>query len=303
MTVPLTHLSELESLGRRVGGDRSVVAVVKAADEHVLDCVVHATQEGLIRPVLIDSAQAVATVLAGRLHESEYDVVDVADDNEAAAEGVRLVREGKASVLMKGHLSSGAFLKPVVNKETGIRTSPLLSHVMLVENPQVGRVVAVTDGGMLTVPAAEQYPALIGHAVQVMQALGEASPKVALLSAAENVIPRLPSAELQAAYTAEHADDDVVVEGPISVDLALIPAAAAEKGWQGRIQGDASIIVAPDIVAGNALAKSLALFGNGGTAGVVLGASAPIVLVSRAATAEEKYNSLALARLVQGVEK
>lgn len=296
----LSTLQELERIGGEHGGQPAVVAVVKAADEHVVDCVIRATQEGLIRPILIDSAQAVREVVAGRLPEDSYTVVDIADDTAAATEGVRLVREGEASVLMKGHLSSGAFLKPVVNKETGIRTSPVLSHVMLVENPTVGRVIAVTDGGMVTVPREQDLPAIIDHGVEVMRALGEESPKVALLSAAENVIPRLPSAELQASYAEAHRGDEIVVEGPLSIDLALVPDSAAEKGWQGRIQGDASIVVSPDIVSGNVLAKSLAMFGGGKMAGVVLGAAAPIVLVSRSSSADEKYLALVLAGIVGG---
>lgn len=298
----LNSLTDLESLLSQQGGTSVSIAVVKAADEHVLDSVVRATITGLIRPILIDDAKAITKVLDGRLAPDAYEIVDCPVDTEAAAEGVRLVREGKAGVLMKGLVSSGVFLKPVVNRETGIRTSPLLSHVMLVDNPVVGRVIAVTDGGMVTMPRAEDLDSIISHAVHVMRLLGVDNPKVALLSAAENVIPKLTSAEVQAVFAQAHVDDEVVIEGPLSVDLALMPDSAKEKGWQGRIQGDASIVVGPDIVAANVMAKSLTMFGNGLMAGIVLGAQAPIVLVSRSSSADEKYLALLLARLVGGTK-
>lgn len=296
----LHSLTDLESLISNQGSQPVNVAVVKAADEHVLDCVVRATIAGLIRPILIDSVDAIRDALGTRLSSEDFDVVDCGDDAQAAAHGVRLVREGTAGVLMKGLVSSGVFLKPVVNSQTGIRVSPVLSHVMLVDNPVVGRVIAVTDGGMVVTPGAKDYEPIIAHAVQVMRLLGVNRPKVALLSAAENVISKLASAQLQADFAAAHAADDLVIEGPLSIDLALLPQSAAEKGWRGRIRGDADVVVGPDIVSANVMVKSLAMFGGGTTAGVVLGAAAPIVLVSRSSSSEEKYLAVLLARLVGG---
>ncbi|STD06506.1 Phosphate acetyltransferase [Dermatophilus congolensis] len=274
------------------------VAVVKAADEHVLDSIIQATHKNLIHPTLIDEATSIEKTLAHRLTPDQYDLIDIAEDTHAANEGVRLARTGNADALMKGHISTGTFLKPVVDRETGIRTSPLLSHVMLVDNPTVGRIIAITDGGMVTVPREEDMMPLINHAVHIMRLLGQPHPKVALLSAAETPIPRLPSAELQTTFTTNHATNDITIEGPLSLDLALLPSHAEEKGWKGRIRGDASILLAPDIVSGNAVAKSLSMFGNGTMAGLVLGAAVPIILVSRSSSAQEKYLSIALARIL-----
>lgn len=295
-------LDELPQLVAQTRGQAGPVpiAVVKAADTHVLDAVVPAALQGLVRPILIDDEARTRELLAGRLADDTVDFVDIADDVQAAARGVELVRAGQASVLMKGLVSSSTFLKPVVNKETGIRTSPLMSHVAVVDHPSIGRPVAFTDGGMLTVPTAEQYPALVEHAALVMRALGVTTPRTALLSAAENVIPRLPSAQLQAEVSASDWAVDTVVEGPISLDLALSPESVQEKGYRGHIQGNADVVVAPDIVTANATVKALTMFGGGRMAGLVLGASAPIVLVSRSATADEKYSSLLLAALMGG---
>lgn len=300
MTIKTLAEIELLLAGRPTEAGRPHVAVVKAADEHVLDCLVHAAEAGYATPVFIDDANAIATILGDRLPADAYEIIDIADPNEAAAEGVRLVREGRCQILMKGHLTSGEFLKPVVNKETGIRTSPLLSHVALLENRDLGRLLAVTDGGMILTPTKEQYPALIEHARQVVAAIGLERPKAALLSMAEQVNPKLESSVLQGEVATEWSDERVIVEGPLSTDLALVPASVAEKGWTGKIQGDADIIVGPDIVASNAFSKSLFAFGNGLMAGLVLGASAPIVLVSRSATADEKYFSLLLAIAMGG---
>ena len=292
----ITTLAQVESLL----ADNAIVAVprvavVKAADEHAIDSVIRAAESGFVIPVFVDDKQAIIDLVAGRLAASAYEIVDISDAVSAAAAGVRLVKEGHCQILMKGHLTSGEFLKPVVNKETGIRTSPLLSHVAILENRDLGRLIALTDGGMVLTPTIEDLPPLIEHARQVMAAMGHSNPKTALLSMAETVMPKLTSSVMQAEYAASVADQESVVEGPLSVDLALVPSSAKEKGWQGRIQGDADIIVAPDIVSANAFSKALFVFGNGLMAGLVLGASAPIVLVSRSATADEKYYSLLLA--------
>ncbi|MGL5405637.1 MAG: phosphate acyltransferase [Propionibacteriaceae bacterium] len=293
----INTLAQIESLllDRSSSAELLRVAVVKAADEHAIDSVIRAAKAGFVIPVFIDDEEAIINLIDDRLPRGDYEVVNISDANMAAIEGVRLIREGRCQILMKGHLTSGEFLKPVVNKETGIRTSNLLSHVAILENRDLRRLIALTDGGMMLTPTIEDLPALIDHARQVMAAMGNNNPKTALLSMAETVMPKLASSVMQAEYAASVADQEAVVEGPLSVDLALVPRSAKEKGWQGRIQGDADIIVAPDIVSANAFSKALFVFGNGLMAGLVLGASAPIVLVSRSATADEKYYSLLLA--------
>ncbi|WP_250506572.1 phosphate acyltransferase [Bowdeniella massiliensis] len=289
----IKRLAELDHLVSRreepVG-----IAVVNACDNAVLDSLADLTAAGTIYPLLIDPSPSLPQAAAAHLAKDSYECFTVADDAESAALAVALVREGRAGALMKGHVASGVFLKAVVDRETGIRSSAVLSHVAVLEARELNRLIAVTDGGMMTVPNEEQSEAIIEHGVQVMQALGVSDPKVALLSAAETVIPRLPSAELQARLAAKDGRD-ITVEGPISLDIALIPGIAEEKDYPGAIKGDASVIVVPDIVTGNVLSKSLIYFGGGAMAGVVLGAACPIILTSRSAGAAEKRYSIELA--------
>ncbi|OKL53075.1 hypothetical protein BSZ39_11430 [Bowdeniella nasicola] len=289
----LTSLAQLDDFV--AGRDQAVgIAVVTACDDAVLTSLAQLTEAGVIRPYLVDPSDALEAKAAEHLPAGSFECLTASDDADAAAKAVALVREGKAGALMKGHVSSGTFLKAVVDRETGIRASAVLSHVAVLQAEKLGRLVAVTDGGMVTVPNAEQTEAIIDHGVAVMRALGREAPKVALLSAAETVIPRLPSAELQAELAAK-TGREYVVEGPISLDIALVPGIGAEKGYPGEISGDADVIVVPDIVTGNALSKSLIYFGGGVMAGVVLGATCPIILTSRSAGADEKRYSIELA--------
>lgn len=290
----MKQLSDLDALIER--DQPAVVVIVKAASDHVVDAVVPATQRGWIRPVFIDDGAAVREVVGDSLEPQCYDIIDEADPVAAAARGVEEVRAGRGDVLMKGTCTSGEFLKPVVNKETGIRASALLSHVAVVQARELDRLLIVTDGGMVPQPRVEDLPAIIDHARRVARVIGADPSKVGLLSAAETVIPRLESAAMQAAYAAEH----VGVEGPISLDIATVPAIAKEKRYAGDLQGDASVLVTPDIVTCNALVKSLVLFGGGAMAGVVCGASVPIVLTSRSASDTEKFASIALALAMAG---
>lgn len=292
----MQKLSEIAELLAGRDGEPTAIAIVKAASHHVLDAVVPAVENGWIYPILIDSSEAINRALNDRIQPGKYEVIDCEDPAEAAQMGVQLVREGRASCLMKGILPTGVFLKPVVNSETGIRASELLSHVAVVENESIGRLVAITDGGMVPAPTAQDLPALIEHGRLVMSKLGVQSPKVSLLSAAENVIRKLPSSVMQAEYVESAGDPNLA--GPLSLDISLVPEIAKEKGYTGPIQGDADILVAPDIVAGNALTKSLVLFGGGAMAGVICGASVPIVLTSRSASHDEKYYSIALASVM-----
>lgn len=285
----MEHLSELDSLIKRT--QPATIVIVKAASAHVVDAIIPATQRGWVRPIFIDERGAMEAVLAGALPAENYQIVDEADPVRAAARGVEIVREGGADILMKGTTSTGVFLKPVVNSTTGIRASQLLSHVAVVEAAALDRLLIFTDGGMVPQPTSTDLPAIIEHARQVADVIGAPRNKVALLSAAETVIPKLASSQMQADYAAANEG----VEGPLSLDIATVEAIAKEKGYRGDIQGDASILVAPDIVTCNSVVKSLVLFGEGAMAGVVCGARVPIVLTSRSASDTEKFASIALA--------
>lgn len=295
----MQKLSEIADILANRSGQPARIAVVKAASDHVLDAIIPAVEHSWVSPILIDDKQAILELLADRLPVEALQIIDCPDPEQAAELGVSIIREKKAEILMKGSLTTGQFLKPVVNSQTGIRASDLLSHVAILEVPTLNRLVALTDGGMVLTPTKADLPTLIEHGRQVISKLGVENPKIALLSAAETIIPKLPSSVIQNEYVQEINDPNI--SGPISIDIALMPHIATEKGYTGAVQGDADILVTPDIVTGNTVAKSMIIFGGSKMAGIICGAQVPIVLTSRSASDEEKYFSIALASLVGGI--
>lgn len=290
-------VSELQKLEKENKADKTRVAVVKAADEEVLDSIKRGLDDDIIYPVLIDDAEKLKKLLAQfDISESAVEIVDEADDKKAAEIGVKLAREEQVDVLMKGFLGTGDLLRPVVNREEGIRSSKLLSHVAVLYVSKLNRLLAITDGGMVTEPDKEQLQIVAQHGAQVMQSVGINHPKVSFLSASENVIRNYETSVWAKELTEEQREEDFTVEGPLSLDLSLIPEIAKQKGYTGKVQGDADVIVSPDITSGNSLAKSLTLFGDSEMAGLIIGASVPIVLTSRSSSSDEKYSSILLAR-------
>ena len=234
------------------------------------------------------------------LPKDSYEIIDEADDQQASFKAVELVRNNKGDAILKGHLATGKILKEVVNKETGIRKAQTLSHVAIIANPKLEQLLAVTDGGLILQPDFNSGKVIIENSVTVMRALHYEKVKIALLSCAENIIPKLPSSVLEAELTEEFKDNDsdVIVEGPLSIDLALSSASAEEKGYAGQIKGDANVLFAPDIVTGNTVSKSMLLFGDSEMAGVIMGAQVPVIITSRSSSYEEKYASILLAQIL-----
>ena len=276
------------------------LAVVKAAHDEVIESLREAINEGMVYAVLIDNKEALQKLIQKyQLPENSYEIVAEDSDEAASKLAVEMVKNGKANAIMKGHLSTGKLLKAVVDKEHGIRRSPLLSHVAVLYMPTLYRLVGFTDGGMVLEPSKEEMSIIIDHAVEVMHSLNQVKPKVALLSATENVIPKLASSKIEFDVVQENQREDCIIEGPLSLDISLSPAIALDKGYSGAIQGDADIIVTPDIVSGNAVSKSLTLFGGAQMAGLIIGAQVPIILTSRSSSSEEKYASILLAKMMK----
>ncbi|KGX87749.1 phosphate acyltransferase [Pontibacillus litoralis] len=291
------NFHELEQSLMKQEEEMQRVAVVKAASSSALESVFELAKQGLIVPFLIDDQAMLDPLLMNMdIDHTSYHIVHVESDEEAAFKGVELVRNGECGFIMKGNIQTGTLLKQVVNRETGIRKRDVLSHLALIETPHYPRFIGVTDGGMLLSPNVDQKESIINNATEVMQALGYKQPKFAVLSAAEVVQPKLqPSVDAEELTKRFEPSENCIVEGPLSLDLALFPAIAAEKQYKGRIQGDADVLVAADVVNGNTLSKSMILLGNGAMAGLIIGAQAPIILTSRSSTAEEKRRSLLLA--------
>lgn len=272
-------------------------AVVAAAhDEHTLQAVFAARRDGLIRPILVGQREEILSI-ARRLGE-ELDpsqVVDAGEDPDCAAKSVELIRSGEGAMLIKGMLPTGTLLKAVVNRETGIRAGVVMSHVAILDVPGYHKLLYVTDGGMVVAPDLEQKRHILRNALDFCRFLGYDCPKAAALCAVETVNPAMPETADAAALKAEGKRGDFgpcLVEGPIALDLATDAEAARVKGYHSPVAGDADILLAPSIAAGNLLGKSLYGLAGGEMAGVVLGARVPITVNSRGATAEEKYWSI-----------
>lgn len=241
-----------------------------------------------------------AAAEAERLGIAAFRLIDDADEAAAAARAVALVRSGAADVLMKGKLNSTPFLRAVLQAEKAERPTAVLSHMAAFEVPGQDRLLFFTDGGMAIAPDLEMKRLLLENALTALRAMGIPAPKVAVLTANELVNPKMP-ATVDAAALAELAQagafGDCLVEGPVSMDVALDCEAAERKGLQSRICGRADLFLLPNIEAGNILGKALVHFAGARMAGIVLGASYPIVMTSRAESARGKLDSIALACL------
>lgn len=276
------------------------VAVVAAQDEHTLEAVVRAHKDGIIEPILIGNEPEIRELLAKLDHaDSNAEIIHIEDPAECARKACDLVREGRIDAIMKGHLTTGGLMKVLVNKDYGIRKKKVMSILGFMDSPYYHKIFAITDVGLLTYPDREQKKAALENAVEAFHNLGVAEPKVAILAAVENVNPKMPET-VDADAIKKEGVPGCIIEGPISYDLAMDKESAVIKGYESPVAGDADILVVPDIVSGNIAAKTLTVLGGAKTGGTVLGAQVPVLIVSRAATPDDKYMSIVVSALVGG---
>lgn len=274
------------------------VAVAQAADEHTMEAVFQAKKDGLIEPVLIGKVDDIKKVLIS-LGEtlSEEAIIHGETDYEVAEKAVAMVNAGEVDFIMKGKIQTADLLKAVVDKEKGLRTGNVMTHMAILEMDSYHKLIGVTDGGMVTYPDLDQKKQILENAVTVYRQMGYEEPKVAVLTAIEKVNPKMPETVDADALKKMSQDGTVggcVVEGPISYDLTMSKESAAIKGFDSPVTGNADIMLVPDIHSGNLLSKAMIYSAGAKMAGFIIGAKCPIVLTSRGATAEEKYLSLAL---------
>jgi len=270
------------------------VAVAPAQDLHTLQAVLQAASDGIIEPVLIGDAAKILEILAElSIRSEDLQIQDVTDPVDAVQAAADLARDGKVDCIMKGKIETGRLMKVLVNKERGIRQSDTMSILAFMESPHYHKVFAITDVGLLTYPDKQQKIDAIRNAVAAFHSLGIKRPKVAILAAVEKVNPKMPET-VEANEIKEMGIDGCILEGPISLDLAMDEEAAKIKSYKSPVAGDADLLVVPDIVSGNIAAKALTVLGGGRTGGVVLGAMVPVLIVSRAATADDKYMSIVM---------
>ena len=285
---------------------RVKISVAVAQDKDVLQALKLAHDAGLVEPLLVGDAAAIRPLLAEVGLPPDTTVVDEPDINKAALAAVELVHNGKAEVVMKGLVNTSDFLKAVLNAEIGLRTGRLLSHLAAFEVPGESRLIFHSDGGMNIAPSLAEKKDILVNALLMLQSLGIDQPNVAVLTANEQINPKMPATTDAKALTDMSLAGELpagIVEGPIALDVAISPEAAKHKGIVSRISGQVDLFLMPNIETGNSMGKSLLYYAKAKMAGVVLGATNPIVLTSRSETPEGKLYSIALACLAAGSKK
>lgn len=275
------------------------VVIAGAQDEHALEAVREVAAEGLVIPVLVGDQPAI-TVMAERLGLTvdPTNIHHEPDSEQAARLSVRLVREGRGDFLMKGSLETAQLLKAVVNKEEGLGLGRLMTHVAYLEIPRYHKMLVVTDTGMIPYPTLEQKKIIVEHAVDMLRCLGYERPLVGVLAGVEKVHLQMPETVDGAALKEMNQKGEIkncLVEGPISLDLALVKEKAEIKNYQSEVAGEADILLCPNLCTGNCMSKAMIEMGDAKMAGLIVGAKVPIVITSRASSAEEKRLSLILA--------
>jgi len=275
------------------------IAVAVAQDAEVLIAVRKAADLGIVKPVLVGEEAAIKSIAAEiNVSLEGMEIIDEADKIEACRKAVKLVHDGDADVVMKGIVDTSVILKAVLDKDIGLRESPVLSHVALFGVDGFDRLLYITDAAMCIAPDVEQKAHIIGNAVKVAHALGNENPIVTCLCAVEKVNPKM-QATLDAAELVERNKRGEIagctVCGPLALDNAVSVEAAKHKGITDPNAGKADILLVPYIEAGNIFYKSLTYMAKAQNAGMIVGAKAPVVVTSRADSDETKLNSIALA--------
>ncbi|MFY9382573.1 MAG: bifunctional enoyl-CoA hydratase/phosphate acetyltransferase [Acetomicrobium sp.] len=274
------------------------VVVAAAEDGDVLEAVHTANVEGIVEATLVGDPDKISKVARDKgVDISSFEVIPATNEEEAAMKAVQAVSSGEGDLLMKGFIKTSTLLKAVLNKEWGLRSGRLLSHLFLFEVPRLGRVIGLTDGGLNTYPGLQEKVSIVNNAVSCCHALGVERPRVAALAAVEVVNPDMPCTLDAAALVQMNRRNQIkgcVIDGPLALDNALSEEAARHKGVVSEVAGHADVLLVPDIEAGNLLGKVILFMANGAGAGVVLGAKVPVVLTSRGDTARTKALSIAL---------
>ena len=284
--------------------DKKIVSVAAAQDKAVLEAVKAAKERGIADAILVGDEPKIREIAAElQMDLTGYEIINEPDIMAASLTAVKLVHDGKADMYMKGILDSKTFLKSILDKEVGLRTGKPLSHVCVFEIPGIDRLLFLTDVAFMPYPTLEDKVAIIDYSVNVAKACGIDTPKVAPLAAVEVLNPKMPVTVEAAELTRMNEEGQItgcIVDGPLSLDIAIDKEAAIEKGATNRkIQGDADILLFPDIHAGNLVYKAIVHMAPGVKNGCILtGTKAPAILTSRSDTFETKVNSIALAAVV-----
>ena len=302
-------INKLDDMLKKLKGDKRVnLSVAAAHDEEVLLAIKSAVEMEIITPILIGQEHKIRKISKEiNFDLSKFKIINKGTIEECAETAVKLVSSGEADFVMKGLLDTSVILKAVLNKEWGLRTDSLLSHVMVYEVPSYDKLLVTTDGGMNIEPDYDQKVKILKNAIEATKPLGLKHIKVACLAAKEKVNPKMQATvdarALQEAGERGEFGNDVTVEGPLAFDLAVSKEAAKVKGFKSKVSGETDIMLMPTIEVGNGIGKALTYFAGAKSAGIIMGAKAPIVLVSRADSHESKLYSIAYGALIAGHNK
>lgn len=283
------------------------ISVAVAQDRPVLEAVKDANDIGLVEAVLVGNEQKIEEIAKEiNMDLSKFEIVHEPDPAKAALKAVEIVSSGKADMVMKGLVDTANFLRAVLNKEKGLRTGKLMSHVAVFEVPGIDRLLLITDSAFNMYPELKEKIDIVNNAVTVAKAIGVEIPKVAPICAVEVVNPDMP-ATLDASNLSKMCDRGQIkgclIDGPLALDNALSEEAAKHKGINSPVAGKADILLMPNIEAGNIMYKTLSYTTNSKSGALLVGTSAPVVLTSRNDSHETKMNAIALAALVAELMK
>jgi phosphate acetyltransferase len=282
-------------------------AVAHPCDAVSIGSALEAARLGLIAPILVGPAARIrAVAAAASLDLGAVEIVDAAHSHDAAAKAVELVRLGRAEALMKGSLHTDELMAAVIDRDTGIRTARRISHCFIMDVPGHADALIITDAAVNIAPTLEVKVDIVQNAIDLAHAMGIDDVRVAILSAMETVNPKVPST-IEAAALCKMAERGQItgaeLDGPLALDNAISPEAAAIKHLVSPVAGRANVLVVPDLEAGNMLAKSLSFLAGADAAGIILGARVPIILTSRADLALTRLASCAVAVLLAAARR
>ena len=297
----IRSFDELISRAKALGPAR--IAVVEGHDPDVLESLAQAAPLGLARPILVGTRakiEAAAKKVGYALTDDA--VVETPHEDASVRQAIELVRQGQADLLMKGKVTTASLIRGIVDRERGLRTGSQLSQVIVFQVPHIKRLMLMTDAAINIAPTLAQKADITRNAIQVAHALGNPEPNVALLTALEFVNPEMPATVDAAALAGMNRRGQITgayLEGPIALDVPLSRFAAERKNIVSPIVEATDIFIAPDIEAANIMFRAILYFGQGESAGIVVGAKVPLVLLSRAESPETKIQSIALALIVK----
>ncbi len=274
-------------------------AVASAADSHTIQAALHAYHENIIDPIFIGNKQEITALLKQENETPEnFKIIDEPDILQTSHIASKIVNAGEAEIVMKGFIDTSDFLRGILDKEHGLRTGNPMSHIAFLQVPGYPKLMAVTDGGMVTAPDYPTKVQIVNNAVSILHGMGYECPKVAAVTAVEKPNKAMPET-MEARQLQEENENGTIpgciIEGPVSYDIVVSKESAINKGFSGKYSEDYDILLMPNIAAGNIMSKALIYNAGAKMSGLVAGAKVPLVLNSRSSSSEEKYYAIVLA--------